>query len=83
MPAEFTDNQWLGWCDDVPKLQVLKQLTPQQAAFGENVYQPAPRRPTSITGISLLEQTLRHLGNGVTNMHRTDDRASKHKLFNA
>jgi len=30
----FIDNQWLGWCDDV---QVLEQLTPQRAAFGEKV----------------------------------------------
>ena len=81
MPAVYTDNLWLAWCGDVPELQVLKQLKPQRAAFGETVYQLFTRRPTfDHRRILFWEQTLRLPGNGVTNMHSTVDRNSKHKI---
>jgi hypothetical protein len=39
--------------------------------------------PTIHEAISLLGTTLRHLGNRVTNIHRTVDRTSKHILVKA
>jgi hypothetical protein len=81
----FTDNQWLG-AMMYQNFKFSKQLTPQRAAFGENVYQTSTQCPIfNHTQFQFSEQTLHHpthdpsLGNGVlTNMGHTVDRTSKH-----